>query len=76
MQETTTTMLEQLKGRSPDLYRHLVGLIKSLVRSTEPPNIITQARLIDLPALRMEADHGIKTFDRTEKRNVGNGGSA
>ena len=60
--------LEKLKIQSPEIYRHIVGLVKSLVRSQEPPIKITQARRVDLPGLRMEDNsHGIKTFNRTEE---------
>lgn len=65
MHEDTAALLEKLKTHSPDQYRHLMGLIKSLVRSQEPPSPITQARQSDLPALKMEVHHGVKTFDRT-----------
>jgi hypothetical protein len=63
--DETVTLLEKLKTQSPDQYRHLMGLIKSLVRSQEPPTRISQARQNDLPALKLEVYHGVKTIDRT-----------
>ena len=47
-------LLCKLKNNNPVAYRHIMGLVAYLVRSQEPPIMITQARRIDLPALEME----------------------